>query len=296
MEHAMKSRLKLAALAAAAIFCLPAQAQTSQEQASQEPLHFSGTDRNWFNPRNWSAGRVPTAADDVVLDGHDRVVIDPGRGAAWVRIRDLDVRGNARLTTLPGTVLQLRDEVIGQNGQIVHRASGTIGEHLIAAPSAMQAGGFGSGGLRLNPTPKSKRDVILKSSVGVQFGLGGLQPARLHLDASGTPQLAAGPGHHATITTETAILAGHLRLSLHYGFRPMAGDRFTIIDIDRRSLGRFNAFPEGSPVGCTDDNVGLYISYVGGDGNDVELSARNTPQLACLLLPAIQHVRDAAGG
>ncbi|MEZ0472041.1 hypothetical protein [Luteimonas salinilitoris] len=289
----MKSCLKLAALAAAAAFCLPAQAQTPQD-----PLHFSGTDRNWFNPRNWSAGRVPTAADDVVLDRHDRVVIDPASGDAWVRIRDLDVRGNARLTTLPGTVLQLRDEVIGDDGQIVYRASGTIGEHLIAAPAVAGAGmakpGFGNGGIKLNPTPKSKRDLILKSSFPVQFGLGGLQPASLHFDAGGT-RLAAGPGHYATITTETAILAGDLRLSLHYGFRPMAGDRFTIIDISRRSLGRFDAFPEGSPVGCTADRIGLYISYVGGDGNDVELSARRTDPVTCLLLPAIQHIRETAG-
>ncbi|MGH8477275.1 MAG: hypothetical protein ACRERV_07385 [Methylococcales bacterium] len=53
-------------------------------------------------------------------------------------------------------------------------------------------------------------------------------------------------------------------------------------------------FPEGSLVGWTDDNVGFYISYMGGDGNDVVLSARDPRPPSCLLLPAIQKVREAA--
>jgi len=85
-----------------------------------------------------------------------------------------------------------------------------------------------------------------------------------------------------------------LSLSLYYGFRPRAGDSFQIITANRLLVGTFPGMPEGALVGCTDDNVGFYISYVGGDGNDVVLSARDTRPLTCLLLPAVQKVREAA--
>lgn len=260
---------------------------------SAASMEFVGSDPNWFDPGNWSGGQVPGPGDDVVLDGRDFVVIDPALGHAHVQIRDLIVRGRAKLTTLPGTVLELGDEILEDAGQVDYRASAVLGERLIAVPDPeWSAAGFGGHGLKLNPTPKSKRDVILKSSMHTSIGLGGVTPASLAFDAAGQPQLSAGPGHHATLDTEVVLLAGSLRLSLHYGFEPAPGDRFTIITASRRSLGHFAGLPEGGLVGCTDAGIGIYISYVGGNGQDVVLNARATSGPACLLVPAIQTIRD----
>ncbi len=263
--------------------------------------HFSGTDRNWFNPANWSTGRVPGANDAVVLDGTDDVVIDPALGASSrvgrVDVRDLVLRGSARLETLPGTRLAVQTEVIEDQAQVVHRSSAVEGELMIVAgPQACT----NCGGLKLNPTPHSIRTVVLKSSV-VQFGLGGRNASGISKVGPGT-LILNGYGHYATMRAETLVLGDvpaamatgiraridklpsrataridrlpRLALALHYDFRPAVGDQFQIVTAGTL-IGQFADLPEGALVGCTeDDSVGLWISYRGGDGNDVVLSAR----------------------
>ncbi|WP_028008703.1 hypothetical protein [Solimonas flava] len=276
----------------------------SLQVAAQTTVRYIGSDGNWFDAANWSSGRIPGADDDVVIAGRSRVQIDPARGAVTVRIRDLIVRDAALLETLPGTLMQTRDEILVQNGSVVHRASASVGETLIVDGSAQARlacspaqvvecvlwpwNGFGAGGMLLNPTPKSRRDLVLKTSATVEFGLGGRRPASLSRDAAGTLQVEAGVGHYATLHADTAQIDGRLRLSLFYGFRPAAGDRFRIIDIGRYASGRFTGLPEGSYVGCTEDHVALTISYRGGDGNDIELAASDVAPMVCVLLPAVQ--------
>lgn len=144
-------------------------------------------------------------------------------------------------------------------------------------------------GMRMNPTPKMKRDVLLKTGVVVQFGLGGTVAASITETPNGTV-VRSGAGHYATLTADSISLNGQLTLSLHYGFEPKAGDRFQIITARKRLAGQFLGLPEGAPVGCTGQNVGLYISYRGGSGNDVVLTAKATSPSTCLLLPAIQKI------
>ncbi|MGJ0430171.1 hypothetical protein [Methylobacter sp.] len=299
--------MKLAKIlsAIALILSLPVQAESTSTGA----VLFNGTDGNWFNPANWSAGRVPGAEDDVVLDADDNVVIDPALGRMPVQVRDLTVRGKARLETLPDTHLITRDEIVQDQGQLIHRSSASEGDTLIISATSDPAAGFGfaQSGTLLNPSTQSHRDVILKTRATLQFGLGGLEPASLTTGADGSVRVQNGAGHYATLTADLVVLNSSqdltgrigqlppgLLLSLHYGFRPADGDSFQIITANRRLVDQFRGLPEGALAGCTDDNVGLYISYMGGDGNDVVLAAKDTSPEACLLLPAIQKVREAA--
>lgn len=298
-------RLAKTLSAIALALSIPVQAETTGSGA----VLFIGTDSNWFNPANWSSGRVPDTEDDVVLDADDNVVIDPSLGRMPVQIRDLTIRDKARLETLPDAHLITRDELVQGQGQLIHRSSASEGDTLIISASPNNSAlRHGHGGLRLNPTPKSKRDVILKSSATVEFGLGGREPASLTTAADGSVRVQNGAGHYATLTADLVVLNSSqgdmrtrldklspgLRLSLHYGFRPVDGDSFQIITSNRLLVDQFRGLPEGALVGCTDDNVGLYISYIGGDGNDVVLSAKDISPRACLLLPAVQQVREAA--
>ncbi|HSW15474.1 MAG TPA: hypothetical protein VLI06_21680 [Solimonas sp.] len=256
-------------------------------------VHYIGSDGNWFNPANWSSGRVPSATSDVRIDGRAQVVIDPALGSSTVQVRDLTVGGDASLTGLPGVILGSRTELLQDNGAIVLRSGASTGENLIVAPFS-DPDGCTSCSYVLNPTSQNKRTVLLKSSVTVDVGLGGTTAASLTKTGTGTLILNAGTGYHSTTTSDILVLDGQLHLSLYYGFQPRHGQRFQIFTANQTRTGRFLGLDEGGLVGCTDDNVGFYISYVGGDGNDVVLSAADTNPQTCLLLPAVQKVREAA--
>jgi len=240
---------------------MAAAASTPASGLAPSPAVFVGTHGdNWFDPANWSTGRVPDASTDVSIVGRVQVVIDPAKGRGDVQVRDLLVGGDAVLTTLAGTIMRDRNEVVTGGGQIVHRSTESYGDTIIVSAPA---GCTDNCGLKLNPTAKSKRVVDLQSSSTVDVGLGGTI-------AAGPGQV--GVGHHATLLGDTVTIGGVLRTSLYYGFTPSAGDRFQIVTATRSLTGRFDGLPEGAVVASYAD-VLLRITYAGGDGNDVVLEA-----------------------
>lgn len=249
---------------------------------------YIGRDGNWFSPSNWSTGRVPGAQDDVLLDAGDVVVIDPALGSAAVRIRDLIVKRGATLETRQGTLLQLRDELIEGGAQVTYRGSAVLGETLVAGASTA-AGSCASSagiitqwcGLTLNPTPKSKRIIVLQSSVLLEMGLGGVHAASIRTGLDGRVGVEAGAGHYATLSADSLSIDGQLWLNLHYGFQPLPGERYTLLRAGRSAGGQFIGLDEGALAACTGAGVGLFVSYRGGDGNDVELQARIADSKAC---------------
>lgn len=259
-------------------------------------VHYVGRDGNWFDPTNWSPQQVPGPDDDVVLDQLDDVVIDPTRGGTSVLIRDLYVKNLGRLTALPGVVIESRNEWIGPAARVILRGAAAFGERLLVGDSGgdtrLMPGGYGSGGVLINPSTKSKRDVILKTSSHLDLGIGGLQPAQLTFDAAGAPQLSAGRGHYGTLNAETAQLAGELRLSSYYGFNPLPGDRYVFLRTSQRTLGRFNRLPQGARVACTAAGIALHINYRAGDGDDVELIARSAGAQTCRNAPVLRVVAE----
>jgi hypothetical protein len=260
--------------------------------AYAQVLTYTGSTPNWFAPSNWDGGRVPGPGDDVVIGGGRTVVIDPandpaagaggGGGAGKVSVRDISITGDATLETLPGTEFITRNETIN-HGTLIHRSTrafDTVGDlgTLLTTPCVS------CGGIKLNPSPKSKRIIVLSSSVTV--GLGGTTAA------SNLVPDAYGAGHYATLTTDDATLGGALDLDLFYGFTPSIGQTFQIINVGSTGgtsgvrTGQFDGLGEGAFVKGF-GAIGLYISYAGGDGNDVVLTAGVIPEPAALSLLAL---------
>ncbi len=263
ISRTARSRVRAGVAVSLAVVALaaPATAAVPREVTAT----YSGVDRNWFNPANWSTGQIPGRNTNVVLDGLDDVVIDRAlapRNTRKVHFQDLTLTDSARLTTQPGTIIHTRNERIGRFASVIYRSTESTGDSLNASDCAGCT-------LAFNPTPNSQRLTILTSTwftlspITVQFGLGGTAPA-----APGR----VGAGHYATLTSERAELGGRLTVATHYGFTPRPGDTFQIITADNLS-GRFDNVAEGDRV-ADFGGVGLYITYRGGDGNDVVLTAR----------------------
>jgi fibronectin-binding autotransporter adhesin len=127
---------------------------------------------------------------------------------------------------------------------------------------------------------------ILKGTgtVGGTFVYGtiapGLSPGCLNtgnLTIEGTYEFEIGgttacDGYDQIKVTGTVKLSGKLSVSRYNNFVPKAGQKYVIIDNDGSDAvdGTFTDLPEGATFEA--DGVTFSISYVGGDGNDVELT------------------------
>jgi len=76
-----------------------------------------------------------------------------------------------------------------------------------------------------------------------------------------------------------------LLVELLGGFAPTAGDEFVIIDNDGDDFveGQFAGLPDGQYLLVAGSPMPLEISYFGGDGNDVVLTAVPEPATMALL-------------
>jgi hypothetical protein len=92
--------------------------------------------------------------------------------------------------------------------------------------------------------------------------------------------LTAGTEYDQLAVTGTVALGGALNVSLISSFPPQFDDVFAIIDNDGSDpvIGTFDGLPEGALVSA--GAAQFQISYVGGDGNDVVLTASNRPPVA----------------
>lgn len=243
-------------------------------------VFFVGSNGDWFNPANWSSGQVPDMNTDVVLDGGVQVVIDPAAGLPNVVLHDLIITGNASLTTLDGTVLSYNQLQINDGGLLDVHSTELAGDTL-----SMEAlPRFPLGGFLLNPSTSDSRIIKITASTGnLSIGLGGTSAA--------SPG-HTGAGYYATLYGDEIELGAPLQLDLLYGFTPSAGDVFNIIQARQSLMGTFADLPEGSLVDRFGD-VGLYISYEAGDGNDVSLIAALVPEpvTALLLLIPVAFLR-----
>ena len=255
MPNNIANRVAVAMLIGALFAAAPASALTAR---------FTGAGDDWFDPANWSTGAVPDASTDVVIAGGANVVLDPARGTRTVTVQDLMILDESSLTTRAGTVITTRDEFLGGTARLVHESTESYGRDFTAGTRSLRC--FGCT-IKFNPTPKSRRNVLLQSSFTSSFGLGGAL-------ASGPGRVGA--GYYATLTAEDIAIAGRLLLPLYYGFTPTAGDSYQIIAATT-ARGEFRARPEGATAAHY-GNVDLRISYRGGDGNDVVLNAVAVPE------------------
>jgi hypothetical protein len=106
----------------------------------------------------------------------------------------------------------------------------------------------------------------------------------LEIDGDAGPGVAG--GHDQLIVTGDVTLGG--ALTLDWGYLPEVGNRFLILEKQSEGLisGIFDDLPEGARLSASygGETIGLEISYVGGNGNDVVLGAVPEPATVGLLL------------
>ena len=158
-------------------------------------------------------------------------------------------------------------------------ALNTIAENITVDGGTLAVSGALTGSMTLQNLGTLKPGTIADPTGTLNTGaLNVGSTGVLRLDIGGT---AAGDSDQLSVTG-SVTLAGMLNASLFDGYIPGGADALTIIlndDVDLVS-GTFTGLPEGAPVGAT----GLYITYAGGDGNDVVLTAVPEPGSAVMLL------------
>ncbi|MFN3409756.1 MAG: hypothetical protein ACK45B_12220 [Limisphaerales bacterium] len=101
------------------------------------------------------------------------------------------------------------------------------------------------------------------------IGIDGTTPAGLG---------AIGPGHHARVRAGQVWLDGQLEIFFPHSFMAAPAQTYEIITVTNPQSpvsglhGRFRNVREGDPVARV-GNVALFLTYAGGDGNDVVLRA-----------------------
>ena len=245
-------------------------------------VRFIGGNGNWFDPTNWSTGRVPNAEDDVVVDGqivtaqdYDTdaqgniiIAIDPAQnscdtcGAAnKVEFQSLQIMGRVALLTYPGTEIEFNDLIL-TDGAILRTQStvmqGQLLKSVISEDSERGAGTY-IGGF-YNPSQLNSA-VIEIDNVGLALALGGTRAAGHD---------GAGTGYYANVQGgEVSFNNTPLEISTIYEFNPEVGDQFVIVEASGSLTGGFVNYEDGDLV-LTRDDVGLFISY---EGNQIILRA-----------------------
>jgi len=121
-----------------------------------------------------------------------------------------------------------------------------------------------------------------KAIPGDEVGAGVLTTQNLSFDSTSSLDArieGTTPGLYSQIDATGTVTLGNAVLSVEHlgGFIPTLNDTFTIINNDDADavIGTFNGLAEGATI--TVDEVEYIISYVGGTGNDVVLTADVTP-------------------
>ncbi|MCP4143261.1 MAG: hypothetical protein GY755_23730, partial [Chloroflexi bacterium] len=222
---------------------------TAEETERTWPCEKTPDGNNWSDSDSWENG-VPNATDDVVLDNSSMLVAQ----------EDIEIK---RMTVKNGATLQIEDSIF--IAEEIRVDGGTVqvnNTELVLN----QTGVFCEiCGMSLNPSYLDTQSLRATGKY-FSFALGGEKPANTG---------AVGSGYHARISAKGVELDTELEVSFVYDFQPQAGQEFEIITVDDSLRGAFINAPEGAVVGGYCD-VELKISYTGGDGNDVVLSAEKT--------------------
>ncbi len=223
-------------------------------------LHWrSSSSGSWDVRSNWTVGITPADVHDVLIDPNvDLTVIGPANDLA---IRSLQIgggAGQARLV-LDGSELAVQQQlVVAENGMLA--GSGEIkGASLIDGTLApgLSAGNLSFQGL-LSFSPTSMLAIELGGTATSEFD---------RITVLGDVQLD-----------------GLLSVDLINGFPLHDGDEFLIMDLTGDLTGQFFGLNEGDLVGRY-GNQNLFVTYTGGNGNDIGLYAATAiPEPAAWLL------------
>jgi len=276
-------------------------------RAMAASISWTGTiDGNWSNPLNWSPPAVPASSDDLTFPAsslHRDITFDL---PSLTSVGSMTFLGDYRFT---GNGMSI-DGAVNVNGQTISFASpnatvlngplngaGTVNAE--SPGSSFIGGGSFSGtiegfayvaGVYPNAAfhgPWLTGIGTLGSITAAELSPGRWKPG-MPADPHDTWWMNSGP---LTITSHYAIdiqpegnleeifvtgpvsIAGTLTVTIAGLWPPSDGMRFPIIDNDGIDpvQGTFAGLPEGATI--TAGNYKFWISYHGGDGNDVVLTA-----------------------
>src|SRR5436190_820165 len=266
---------------------------------------WTGTiDANWSNPLNWSPPAVPAAGDDLTFPAaspHRNVLFDLPSGTSvgsMTFLGDYSFAGNAMSI----------DGAVDVNGRTISFASSSVFNGPLSGAGTVNAASPGSsfiGGGSFSGTiegyayvsgvyPNATFHGAWLTGIGTLGAVtaGELSPGRWKPGVASDPHDAwwmySGP---LTITSHYAIdiqpegnleevfvtgpvsIAGTLTVTMAGLWPPSDGMRFPIIDNDGSDpvQGTFSGLPEGATIAA--GKYTFTISYHGGDGNDVVLTA-----------------------
>jgi len=213
---------------------------------------------DWLAADDWDTGAVPTASDDVRLDGVRSVIAPPVSGDT-VEAGEIVLRNQAELALVEAKLVV--DGIDSVNSLI-----DLVSSHIQCAGTIRDPGI----GFSFNPSFVEAAEFIIdEPTPTLAFGIDGATPA-----SPGN----LGSGHYARVVAGDVILDGELVVFFPHDYELENGESFTIIEATNGPAtgglsGEFVGAPEGSMVTRQGD-IGLFISYFGGDGNDVELTAQ----------------------
>jgi hypothetical protein len=223
-------------------------------------LHWrSPSDGLWGDRTNWTLSLLPAAVHNVFIDPEfDLVVTGPAQNVQMQSLQLGGGQGTARLSLSGGHELAIANGVtIRENGQL--SGFGTL------AGDVTSAGKIFADKISINGS------LVLESTSTFAVDLGG---TGLH------------DFDQLTVLGDLT-LDGQLLVDLVNGFNLGAGQTFEIIDVFGVSSGRFQVYDaalgqwvqlgEGGQIGVF-GGQSLYITYLGGDGNDVSLFTTAVPE------------------
>ena len=263
-------------------------------------------DANWSNPLNWNPPGVPVASDDLTFPAtapHREITFDMPAGTAVGSMTFLgDYRFAGNGMSIDGAV-DVNDRtlsLVSTDGTVLNGPLQGTGTVNAASPGASFIGGGSFSGViegyafvsGLYPGAAFRGSWLTGTGTLGPVTAGEISPGRWKPGVASDPHdtwwMYSGP---LTITSHYAIdiqpegnyeeifvsgpvsIAGTLSVFIAGLWPPIDGMRFPIIDNDGSDpvQGTFAGLPEGAMIGA--GQYTFSISYRGGDGNDVVLTA-----------------------
>lgn len=225
------------------------------------------SDLEVYVPEGWTVnltGSITKNGHAITLDTNSTGALNVGETAVVVEAKTTELKGenpsenvtveNKETAILSGS----RGDVYVDSGGVLKGTGSML--HLTVTSGGVVAPGNSPGALTV-------RSSLLMA--------GGTYQAEL-LNKTAYDQLVVGSNYPGGGNAVTLVSAPTLSVSLFSGWKVARGDTFTIIDNRSNAAvnGTFAGLGEGAKFSV--QGVTFSISYVGGDGNDVVLTALNS--------------------